>query len=181
MHQIFCSLEVDYPFERVRQLKKRNWSFVNALSWLSSICDRKCERQVSVRLAPCVVPRSHKRYMKSHSFCCLCGCARRPIFVWRPELAYPEAFEGGRPPCPRCKTSTYVTSKGWMQHGSRKGILREGSCDLTCYWYSCKKCREDNKDKPKVGILNSVLVCLALLMRACSSFSAANLTLGTSQ
>lgn len=73
--------------------------------------------------------------------------SRRPIFVWRPEVAFPDAFEGGRPPCPRCKTSKDVISKGWMQHGSRVATLRNGFCDLTTYWYQCRKCQGYNKSK----------------------------------
>lgn len=63
-----------------------------------------------------------------------------------------QAFEGGRPPCPRCKTSKDVISKGWMQHGSRVATLRNGFCDLTTYWYQCRKCQGYNKSKCRVSV-----------------------------
>jgi len=74
----------------------------------------------------------------------------RSVFVWIPEFSFPHALPGGRPPCPRCKTTAHVVVKGFTQKDSRRAILRDSCCDLLGYFYHCNGCQSKNKDKPKV-------------------------------
>lgn len=55
------------------------------------------------------------------------------IVLSRSELACPKASQGGRMPCPRCETPGHIIAKGWVEYGSRRGIMRNSSCDLMCY------------------------------------------------
>ena len=76
----------------------------------------------------------------------------RSVFVWIPELTFPDAFPEGRPPCPRCKTTSRVIAKGFTQKESRRAIRRSSCCDLLGYFYHCHGCKSNNKGKEKVRL-----------------------------
>eukprot|EP00904_Undaria_pinnatifida_P012833 jgi/Undpi1/8680/HiC_scaffold_25.g11145.m1 len=73
----------------------------------------------------------------------------RSVFVWIPEFTFPAASPEGRPPCPRCKTTSRVIAKGFTQKESRRAILRNFCCDLLGYFYHCHGCKSNNKGKEK--------------------------------
>lgn len=76
----------------------------------------------------------------------------RSVFVWIPEFTFPRAFPEGRPPCPRCMTTSQVIAKGFTQRESRRAVLRDSCCDLLGYFYHCKGCESNNKGKAKVRL-----------------------------
>lgn len=74
----------------------------------------------------------------------------RDLLIWLPEFQFENALPLGKPPCPKCNTARRVIANGWMQHGSRRVIMPNGTCDMTTFYYKCNGCEDFNSDLKEV-------------------------------